>query len=305
MSHNHSHIHSHSNTNVHSLNKSFIFGIVLNCLFVLIEFFAGIYYDSVGLLSDAGHNLGDVASLMLAMLAFKLNTVAPNKNYTYGYKKSTILVSLINAIILFVTIGFIVFESIQKINTYKPVEGSVIIWVAAIGVVINALTALFFIRDKDKDLNIKGAYLHMLTDALISVGVVVSGILIVITQLYIIDVIVGLVVAVVIAVSSYNLLRDSFRLVLDGVPVGIDCKNIVNIIKQEEHVVDVHHLHLWSMSTTENALTVHIVIDDINFLESVKLKIKKDLKNAGIGHSTLEFETIDASKTCENDELIC
>ena len=168
--------------NIHSLNKSFIIGIVLNIIFIIIEFIFGIYYNSLGLLSDAGHNLGDVASLVLAMLAFRLSILPANKQYTYGYKKSTILVSLINAIILFAAVGFIISESIKKINSNQYIEGEVIIWVAVIGVVINAITALFFLKDKDRDLNVKGAYLHMLMDALVSIGVVISGIIILFTQ---------------------------------------------------------------------------------------------------------------------------
>ena len=170
----HHHEHNHRIT---SLNKAFIIGIVLNISFVMVEFGVGFYYDSLGLLSDAGHNLGDVASLILAMLAFRLEKVHPNSRYTYGYKKSTILVSLLNAVILLVAVGIIIAESIDKLFHPVSVDGSAIAWTAGVGVVINALTAWLFMKDKDKDLNVKGAYLHMAADALVSVGVVVSGII--------------------------------------------------------------------------------------------------------------------------------
>ena len=189
----HHHEHNHRIT---SLNKAFIIGIALNISFVIVEFGVGFYYDSLGLLSDAGHNLGDVASLILAMLAFRLEKVHPNSRYTYGYKKSTILVSLLNAVILLVAVGIIIAESIDKLFHPVSVDGSAIAWTAGVGVVINALTAWLFMKDKDKDLNVKGAYLHMAADALVSVGVVVSGIIIMYTGWSIIDPIIGLGIAV-------------------------------------------------------------------------------------------------------------
>ncbi|MBP1594104.1 MAG: czcD, partial [Bacteroidetes bacterium] len=167
MAHNHEHQHSHA---IESLNKAFIIGIVLNISFVLIEFGTGFYYDSLGLLSDAGHNLGDVASLFLALLAFRLARVKASPKYTYGYKKSTVLVSLLNAVILLIAVGAILIESIEKIKNPRPVEGSAIAWVAGIGVFINAFTAMLFMKNKEKDLNVRGAYLHMAADALVSVG---------------------------------------------------------------------------------------------------------------------------------------
>ena len=217
MEPHHHHEHSHRLT---SLNKAFIIGIALNITFVIVEFGVGFYYNSLGLLSDAGHNLGDVASLVLAMLAFRLEKVHPNSRYTYGYKKSTILVSLLNAVILLIAVGIIIAESIDKLFHPVSVDGSAIAWTAGVGVVINALTAWLFMKDKDKDLNVKGAYLHMAADTLVSVGVVASGIIITYTGWSIIDPIIGLGIAVIIIVSTWGLLHDSLRLSLDGVPVG-------------------------------------------------------------------------------------
>ena len=289
MSHEHSHQHSHT-INAESLNKAFIIGIVLNLAFVVIEFAAGFWFDSLALLSDAGHNLSDVVSLVLALLAFRLAKVKANERYTYGYKKSTILVSLLNAVILLVAVGAIVIESIHKLSNPAVVPGGAIAWVAGVGVLINAFTAFLFMKDKEKDLNVKGAYLHMAADALVSVGVLVAGIVISRTDWYIIDPIIGLIVAVVILISTWNLLHDSLRLTLDGVPTSIDSQKVVKAIRALPGVDDVHHIHIWAISTTENALTAHIVLKQPESMQEVKHLIRHRLEDFGIGHATLEFE---------------
>ena len=289
MSHEHSHQHSHA-INAESLNKAFIIGIVLNLAFVVIEFAAGFWFDSLALLSDAGHNLSDVVSLVLALLAFRLAKVKANERYTYGYKKSTILVSLLNAVIFLVAVGAIVIESIHKLSNPAVVPGGAIAWVAGAGVLINAFTAFLFMKDKEKDLNVKGAYLHMAADALVSVGVLVAGIVISRTGWYIIDPIIGLIVAVVILISTWNLLHDSLRLTLDGVPTSIDSQKVVEAIRALPGVDDVHHIHIWAISTTENALTAHIVLKQPEGMQEVKHLIRHRLEDFGIGHATLEFE---------------
>ena len=289
MSHEHSHQHSHA-INAESLNKAFIIGIVLNLAFVVIEFAAGFWFDSLALLSDEGHNLSDVVSLVLALLAFRLAKVKANERYTYGYKKSTILVSLLNAVILLVAVGAIVIESIHKLSNPAVVPGGAIAWVAGVGVLINAFTAFLFMKDKEKDLNVKGAYLHMAADALVSVGVLVAGIVISRTGWYIIDPIIGLIVAVVILISTWNLLHDSLRLTLDGVPTSIDSQKVVKAIRALPGVDDVHHIHIWAISTTENALTAHIVLKQPEGMQEVKHLIRHRLEDFGIGHATLEFE---------------
>lgn len=289
MSHEHSHQHSHT-INAKSLNKAFIIGIVLNLAFVVIEFAAGFWFDSLALLSDAGHNLSDVVSLVLALLAFRLAKVKANERYTYGYKKSTILVSLLNAVILLVAVGAIVIESIHKLSNPAVVPGGAIAWVAGVGVLINAFTAFLFMKDKEKDLNVKGAYLHMAADALVSVGVLVAGIVISRTGWYIIDPIIGLIVAVVILISTWNLLHDSLRLTLDGVPTSINSQQVVESIRALPGIDDVHHIHIWAISTTENALTAHIVLKQTEDMQEVKHLIRHRLEDFGIGHATLEFE---------------
>lgn len=299
-SHSHSHSHSHNHSQViTTLNRAFIIGIVLNIAYVLAEAIFGLCYHSLGLLSDAGHNLSDVVSLVLALIAFKLSDSIATRKFTYGYKKSTILISLLNALILGVAVVFIIVESVRKLITPQEVQGQVISIVAAIGVVINGFTAWLFMKDQKRDLNVKGAYLHMLADALVSVGVVVSGIVIYFTGWYIIDPLIGLVVAVVIIVASWELLHDSVRLALDGVPAQLDFDHVKDAMMGQEGVREVHHLHIWALSTTENAMTAHVVVDNLTEMEHTKEHLKEKLSEMGITHATLEFETSDSKCTGE------
>lgn len=290
--HEHSHGHTHSLIPDKShLNRAFSIGIILNLVYVAIEFGAGLWLNSLALISDAGHNLSDVISLVLALLAFKLTEVKPNSRFTYGYKKSTVLVSLLNACILLVAVGFIMRESIGKLGDPQPVEGGIIAWVAGVGILVNAFTAWLFIKDRKRDLNVQGAFLHMAADALVSVGVVVSGIAISFTGWYIIDPIIGIAIAVAILISTARLLFDSLRLSLDGVPAGIDPEKVkAAIMEHEPEAIDVHHVHIWAISTTENALTAHVVIRSQREEGAVKARLKELLARQGIRHATLEFE---------------
>ena len=284
----HHHHHTHTLT---SLNRAFLWGISLNAGFVLIEFAVGLYYGSMGLLSDAGHNLSDVASLLLAMLAFRLAQVHATSRYTYGYKKSTVLISLLNSVILLIAVGVIIAESIGRMLHPEPVVGGAIAWTAGIGVVVNGFTAWLFMKDKDRDLNVKGAYLHMAADALVSIGVLLSGVVISWTGWTLIDPIVGLAVACVIVASVWSLTRDSLRLSLDGVPEGIDISDLTTRMSGVAGVQTVHHIHVWALSTTENALTAHVVVTDLGSQERIKHDLKQMLHDLGIPHVTLEFET--------------
>lgn len=294
--HGHLHVHNHASGLDH-LNRAFIVGIVLNIVYVVIELVAGIALSSVSLISDAGHNLSDVVSLVLALLAFKLAQVKPSQKYTYGYKKSTVLVSLLNACILLVAVGVILWESVEKLRDPHPVEGGAIAWVAGVGIVVNAFTAWLFVKDRKKDLNVKGAFMHMAADALVSLGVVVSGIIIGFTGWYFIDPIIGIVIAVVILISTVRLLSDSLRLSLDGVPVGMVSPDDVRrkVMEAEPRVSDIHHIHIWAISTTENALTAHVVIESAECEGAVKASVKHLLEDMGITHSTLEFEYPDGN----------
>lgn len=291
MTHEHEHHHHHDHT-VTSLNKAFIWGIALNVGFVVVEFAVGLYYGSMGLLSDAGHNLSDVASLLLAMLAFRLAQAKATPKYTYGYKKSTVLISLLNSVILLIAVGVIVAESIGRMLHPEPVVGGAIAWTAGVGVAINGFTAWLFMKDKDRDLNVKGAYLHMAADALVSVGVLVSGLVISWTGWTVVDPIVGLAVAGVIVASVWSLTRDSLRLSLDGVPGGIDIAEIERKMEAVPGVRAVHHIHVWAISTTENALTAHVVLDSLSRMEEVKHALKELLGRSEIPHATLEFESV-------------
>lgn len=289
-SHHHHHHHHHHAHTVTSLNRAFLWGIALNAGFVAVEFGVGLWYGSMGLLSDAGHNLSDVASLLLAMLAFRLAQVHATPRYTYGYKKSTVLISLLNSVILLIAVGVIVAESVGRMLHPAPVAGGAIAWTAGIGVLVNGFTAWLFLTDKDRDLNVRGAYLHMAADALVSIGVLVSGVVISATGWTLIDPIVGLIVAGVIVASVWSLTRDSLRLSLDGVPAGIDVADLERGMTSVAGVRAVHHIHVWALSTTENALTAHVQLDDPAGMGPVKHALKKFLKRSGVSHATLEFE---------------
>src|SRR6195952_3379577 len=276
--HSHSHGHHHDHTpKIDHLNTAFIVGIILNSVFVLIEVVAGLWSHSLSLLTDAGHNLSDVAGLALALLAFKLTKVSSNKEYTYGYKRSTIIVSFFNAMVLFVAVGFIGYEAIIRFIHPAVIAGGTMAWVAFIGIGINAFTAWLFVKDKDGDLNVKGAYLHMAVDAIVSFGVVISGLIIYFTKLYWIDSAVSLIIAIVILKGTWSLLKDSLRLEMDGVPKEMNLEKIKAELLKGKGVVDVHHMHVWALSTTENALTAHLVIAP----ESLPLfdDIKHDLRH--------------------------
>ena len=290
MAHHHEH---HHTAPTQSLNGIFIFSIVLNVLFVLIEAGVGLWQDSLSLLSDAGHNLSDVFSLLLVLVAFRLAKVHSNEHFTYGYRKSTILISLLNAVILLVAVGAIVIESIHKFSEPAAVNGIAVSWTAGVGILINGLTAFLLMHGQKNDLNVRGAFLHMVADTLVSVGVVISGIIIYYTGWSVVDPIVSLIIAAVILVSTWELLSDSLRLAVDGIPEGVDKKEIENILQENEHVREAHHVHIWAISTTETALTAHVVLDDMVNWAEVLHDLKHELAEHGIAHATLEPETAD------------
>ncbi len=300
MSHEHEHHHHHHHGAPASIGAIFIVSIALNALFVIIEAAVGLWQDSMSLLSDAGHNLSDVLSLVLVLVAFRLAKHRSTNRYTYGYKKSTVLISLLNALILLVAVGAIVAESIHKLRQPAALDGGVISWTAGVGIVINGLTALLLMKGQKEDLNVRGAFLHMAADTLVSVGVVISGVVIRLTGLYIIDPIVSLIIALVILITTWDLLSDSLRLSLDGIPEGIDIAHIEEQMLQTDNVLDVHHVHIWAISTTENALTAHVVIEDLSTMEQTKSQLKHQLSDLGICHATLEIENKDSDchETC-------
>jgi cobalt-zinc-cadmium efflux system protein len=302
MSHDHSHHHHDHTPKLDHLNNAFIAGIILNSLFVVIEVVAGLYIHSLSLLTDAGHNLGDVAGLALALLAFKLTKVNPTAQYTYGYKRSTIIVSFFNALVLFVAVGIIGYEAIMRFMDPQTVDGGTMAWVSLIGIGINGFTAWLFVKDKDKDLNVKGAYMHMAMDAMVSFGVVISGVIIYFTHIYWIDSAVSLIIAIVILRGTWSLLKDSLRLEMDGVPKEMDLDNIKAELLKGKGVIDVHHMHVWALSTTENALTAHVVIDPayLNSFNSIKGDLRHRLEHMDIIHCTLEPEF--SEEDCEQKD---
>ena len=297
--HHHHHVHNHQ---IDSLNNVFKISIALNVLYVAIEAGVGFYAGSLGLLSDAGHNLGDVFSLLLALLAFRLAKVHPTARYTYGYKKSTILISLVNALILVAAVCLIVVESIHKFSHPAAVDGTVVSWTAAVGIVVNGLTAWLLMRQQKGDLNVRGAFLHMAADTLVSLGVVVSGFVIQQTGCVLVDPVVSLVISVVILVSTWRLLKESVSLSLDGVPSSLSKGEVCDLLRNLPHIEDIHHVHIWAISTTEVALTAHIVLGNMEYMESVKDDVRRTLVAKGIAHCTLEMELSGCDCRCKDCE---
>lgn len=295
MDHDHSH-HGHSHGHIIALtdvNNAFIFGIVLNFVFVLVEVIAGLNIHSLSLLSDAGHNIADVGSLALSLLAFKLLKVRSSSKYTYGYRKTSILAALFNAMILLVSIGAIAYEAIHRVFHPEPLPGKTIAIVAGIGIIINATTAFMFQKNKEKDINIKGAYLHLMADAMVSAGLVVGGIVISYTNWFWLDPVLSIIIAIVILVSTWSLLTESLRLSMDGVPKDIDLEKIKKEAFKVEGVKDIHHVHVWALSTNENAMTGHVVVGNNvnkNQVKAINDNLKHKLQHMNIHHLTIETE---------------
>ena len=290
MGHNHAHTHHHHAPA--SLNAVFILCIVLNLLFVCTEAGVGFMYHSLGLLSDAGHNLSDVFSLLLSLMAIQMAKRPVTEHFTYGYKKSTILVSLANAIILLVAIGAILLESVYKLRHPEPVSGEAISWTAGVGIVVNGITAWLLMKQQKGDLNVRGAFLHMAMDTLVSVGVVVSGIIIMYTGWVMLDAIISLAIVAIIFFSTWRLLKESLFLSMDAVPESVDLEHLKQRLSKLEGIESWHHLHVWAVSTTENAATIHVVLRDISQMETLKRAVKELFREEGVQHSTVECESI-------------
>ena len=287
------HHHHHQAPILKKVTNAFVVGIILNLVYVVVQVGIGLQINSLSLLSDAGHNFLDVAALALSLLAFKLTRIQVTKKYTYGYKKASILISLFNAMILLISIGAIIYESIHRFQNPKALPGITIAMVALIGTAINGISAFMFFKDKEKDLNIKSAFLHLMADALFSLGIVAGGIVIYYTHLYWIDPLLSVVICLIIIYSTWDLLKDSLRLSLDGVPETIRLESIEQIVGPIKGVISFHHLHVWAMSTTENAMTAHIVVaNTLSNQEIIILKknIKHELEHVNIHHVTLEIE---------------
>lgn len=297
----HHHTHHHHHHAPASLSAIFIICITLNMAFVLVEAGVGFIYHSLGLLSDASHNLSDVFSLLLSFFAIQMAKRHSNRHFTYGYKKSTILASLINALVLLVVVGAILVESIYKLRNPVDISGEAISWTAGIGILINGATAWLLMKNQKYDLNVKGAFLHMAMDTLVSVGVVISGIIISATGFVMIDAFISLAIATIILFSTWGLLKESIYLSMDAVPSGIDPDEIEKSLSEVRGIDSWHHLHIWAVSTTENAATLHVVLKDISEMDKIKQLIKDALHHNNIQHITIECETNESSckdKTC-------
>ncbi|MCA1991321.1 MAG: cation diffusion facilitator family transporter [Coleofasciculus sp. S288] len=298
MADNHGHHnHSHSPPNY---NRAFVIGTTLNAGFVIVEAVFGFLTNSLALIADAGHNFSDVLGLLLAWGASWLVRRRPTPRYTYGLRRSSIYAALLNASFLLVAMGAIAWEAIQRFFDPSPISGSTVIGVAFVGIVINSITALMFMSGREGDLNIKGAFLHMAADALVSLGVVLTGIAILTTGWLWFDPVVSLIIVVVIVAGTWNLLRASVNLALDAVPEGIEPSAVRTYLEELPGVIEVHDLHIWAMSTTETALTAHLVMVTGNPGDAFLSRISMELHNQfGIKHTTIQVEMGNFLQGCD------
>jgi cobalt-zinc-cadmium efflux system protein len=273
---------------------------LLNAAFVIVEGTYGLIGHSMALLADAGHNLSDVAALLIAWGASALARQRPSTRFTYGYRGSSILAALLNAVILFIAVGAIGLESVQRLIEPGPVASLTVIVVASVGILVNGITTLFFLRGRHRDLNIRSAYLHMAADTLVSVGVVAAGAVIMATGWLWIDPVVGLVIATMIVVGTWDLLRHSMRLALDAVPASIDPEAVRRYLGELMGVAELHDLHIWPMSTTETALTCHLVMPAGHPGDAMLTRLAVELRERfQIQHATIQVETGDPAHPCE------
>jgi cobalt-zinc-cadmium efflux system protein len=304
MNHSHDHHHPHSGP-AHShaprnFGAAFAIGTALNLAFVILEVVFGVYAHSLALVADAGHNLGDVLGLVLAWIASVLARTPPTQRHTYGLRGSSILAALFNAILLLVSVGAIAWEAVRRFNIPTEVAANTVVWVSAVGILVNTVTALMFVSGRKGDLNIRGAFLHMAADAAISAGVVVAGFAILATGYHWIDPVVSLAISAVIIWGTWDLLRESLNMAMHAVPESVELSQVKKYLADLEGVTAVHDLHIWAMSTTETALTVHLVkpdaeIDD-ELIANVCDKLHRDF---GIGHSTIQLERGSSAHPCK------
>lgn len=290
----HGHSHQHRGH-----DRAFAVGIALNLGFVAVESVYGVLAQSMALLADAGHNLSDVLALALAWGASVLGRREPSQRFTYGLGSSTILAALINAMLLMLVVGGIAVEAVQRLTNPVPVATLTVIWVALCGIAVNTVTALFFLRGREQDLNVRGAFLHMAADAAVSLGVVLAGVAMLYGGWIWLDPVMSLVIAMVIVGSTWGLLRDSLNLSLHAVPPRIDSEAIRSYFSGLAGVAESHDLHIWGMSTTETALTVHLVMPGGHPGDRFIAELANALRQRfGIGHATIQVETGDALHPC-------
>jgi cobalt-zinc-cadmium efflux system protein len=297
--HDHAHHHQHGSPDY---GRRFALGVALNVVFVAVELVYGLIAGSLALVADAGHNLSDVAGLLLAWGAVWLAGRPPTPRRTYGFRKATVLASLGSAFMLLAALGVITWEAVGRLRHPAAIDGGIMIGVAAVGVLINTATALLFLAGRKRDLNIRGAYLHMAADAGVSLGVVVGGLIIGWTGWLWVDPALSLAIVLVILIGTWTLLRESTHLALDGVPEGIDPDAVQAWLAERPGVASVHDLHIWAMSTTETALTAHLVMPDGHPGDRYLAEAAQSLHDDhGIDHTTLQIEKGDPSNGCAVD----
>jgi cobalt-zinc-cadmium efflux system protein len=294
--HHHSPGHSHSPANY---NKAFAIGVALNTAYIVLEAVFGVLVNSLALLADAGHNLSDVLGLLLAWGAHYLTRIRPTDRRTYGWRSTSILAALLNSLILLLAVGGIAWEAIQRLGQPREITATTVMWVAGVGVVVNAATAMLFFGGRRGDLNIKGAYLHMAADAGISLGVVLAGLGIWLSGWHWIDPLTSLVVAAIILIGTWELFRESIDLILQAVPRNIDLLEVRTCLGNLPGVEHVHDLHIWAMSTTEIALTAHLVKPQAGNDDQLLAEACQQLHDRfGIEHATLQVERDSEAACC-------
>jgi cobalt-zinc-cadmium efflux system protein len=301
MAHNHSHGHDHGHDHgPPTYNTAFAVGVFLNLGFVAVEAVYGLLAHSLSLLADAGHNLSDVLGLLLAWAAVHLSRRKPSPHWTYGMRRSSILAALANAVLLLIAVGGIACEAVRRFAHPEPVAGGTVMAVAGVGIAVNAATALLFMSGRKRDVNIEGAFLHMAADAAVSLGVVVAGAVIAHTGWLWLDPTVSLLIVAVITSGTWGLLRKSVAMALDAVPEGIDPAAVKACLAELPGVAAVHDLHIWPMSTTETALTAHLVIPGGTTGDAFLADVAKTLHDRfGIGHTTVQVERGDRGAACK------
>jgi cobalt-zinc-cadmium efflux system protein len=293
-------MHHHHHT-APSSSRAFLIGATINIVYVIIEAAFGFLSDSLSLLADAGHNYSDVLILLLAWGANILASAKPTNSHTYGYRRATILAALVSGVTLVLTMALIAIEAIQRLNTLVTPDSLTIIVVASIGIIINFITAALFVNNKDEDLNVKGSVLHMIADGLVSVAVVIGGIVIYFTGWLLIDPLLSLLIIIIIAISAWGLIKDSFNLSVDGVPNNIDLESVRECLLSLPNIKEIHDLHVWAMSTTQVALTAHILCSSSNIDDELLHQAAHELREKfGIHHSTIQVENGHCELQCQD-----
>lgn len=293
--------HNHAHSNNINLGNAFKIGITINIIFIAIEVLYGYYSNSMALIADAGHNFSDVLALVFSWIAVILSKRKPTLKFTYGFRRSTILIALLNTIILLGAVAFIVWETIERLSKPAVINANNVIVIAAIGIAVNGFTAWLFIKGKKHDLNIRSAFIHFIADALVSLGVVIAGIVMLFTGMVWVDSLFSFIIIAVILYSSYHLLIDSVNLALDAVPDNINFEAVRNYLKRLPEVSGIHDLHIWALSTTEAALTVHLITNkqtDINFITNIQNQLHEQFD---IKHATIQVEYGSLNASCENN----